>query len=133
MRASKRLMRDSASVAFVEGTWGRCEAEPSHNIISETAGAKIFMIWWERIKKNPNEQNKCREFNKNYNKSNEKMKSVEDYCFCIVSVILASDYDVNSQLIIDFIKKTYTRDNYTSEALWASNDPNVEKWEPLLK
>ena len=76
---------------------------------------------------------KNRNTNKKFNKSyTSKKKGIDDYNFYLGTSKQASDYEVTSEFIINYIKRTFQRGNDIAESLRTLSLHDTEKWKPSL-
>ena len=59
------------------------------------------------------------QFNQNFKKNNNhvRKKGIEDYLFYIGTSKQASDFEISSKFIINYIKRTFERGNDIAESL----------------
>jgi superfamily II DNA/RNA helicase len=66
-------------------------------------------------------------------KEAKKKKTIEDYFFYVGSSKQASDFETTSELLINYVKKTFDRGNDVAEALRTLTPENTELWKPTLQ
>ena len=72
--------------------------------------------------------------NKKFNKAfTHKKKGIDEYNFYIGTSKQASDYEVTSEFIINYIKRTFQHGNDIAESLRTLTLIDTEKWKPNLK
>ena len=72
--------------------------------------------------------------NKNFKKSYTlKKKSIEDYSFYIGTSKQASDYEITSEFIINYIKRTFQHGNDIAESLRTLSLHDTQNWRPKLE
>ena len=82
---------------------------------------------------NRRNQNRC--FNQNFKKKNNHLrkKGIEDYSFYIGASKQASNFEITSEFIINYIKQTFDRGNDITESLRTLPVQQTDKWKPKLE
>ena len=72
--------------------------------------------------------------NKNfYEGQNRRNRSIEDYIFYLGTNKQASDYEVSSEFILNYIKRTFERGNNIAESLRTLTKLDTKSWRPKLQ
>jgi len=58
----------------------------------------------------------------------KKKKSIEDYVYYVGSARQASDYEITTEFVINYIRKTYTDGEDIATALETLEDIDVKDW-----
>jgi hypothetical protein len=65
-------------------------------------------------------------------KEAKKKKTIEDYFFYVGSSKQASDFEMTSEFLVNYVKKTFDRGNDVAEALRTLTPEDTEIWKPTL-
>ena len=84
---------------------------------------------------NRNRRNQNRGFNRNFQKNNNNIrkKGIEDYLFYVGTSKQASDFEISSKFIINYIKQTFERGNDIAESLRTLSIQDTDEWKPKLE
>jgi hypothetical protein len=62
----------------------------------------------------------------------KKKKSIEDYYFYVGSSKQASDFEMTSKFLVNYVKKTFDRGNDVAKALRILEPTDTDLWKPAL-
>ena len=84
---------------------------------------------------NRNRRNQNRGFNRNFKKNNNhvRKRGIEDYSFYVGTSKQASDFEISSEFIINYIKRTFERGNDIAESLRTLSLQDTDEWKPKLE